>query len=514
MPLERSRGDPGPKSGALVQSGMALVAGRVSNGDHGRHECTFESMAPESTPAETLRLLPSILDLPRPRLVDALTAMGEPAFRGRQLWRAVYADLAESFDAMTTLPRSLRESLGRQYDPFPLHPVVKLHSGDDLVEKVLFRLADGELIETVLMRYGQFGPARARRTVCISTQAGCALGCTFCATGQQGFRRHLSAGEIVGQVLHMARVVRRERAIKGAAGRDENGSGIADARADVTNVVFMGMGEPLANYANTMAAVATLNDPEGLNIGARHITISTVGLAPQIHRLAEEPYQVNLAVSLHAADDETRSQTMPVNRRYPIAILMEAVRAYIAKTNRRVTFEYVLLKGQNDAPAQADKLAGLLRGMLCHVNLIPVNRTAAPYARPDEGRIGKFKDILLGAGIAATVRFEKGTDIDAGCGQLRARALADEVAEPGAGSAITVYSSNLCSACQMVKAYLSLRGFQYAEKNVSIDRRGRSELLALGFESTPVTVIGKRVIEGYDGEAIDAALAELGPAQS
>jgi 23S rRNA (adenine2503-C2)-methyltransferase len=383
---------------------------------------------------------PSILDLSKPRLVEALTSMGEPAFRGRQLWRAVYADLADSFDAVTTLPRSLRDTLGQQYDASPLRPVATRRSRDGQVDKVLFRLADGELVETVLMRYGQFGPVRARRTVCISTQAGCALGCTFCATGQQGFRRHLSAGEIVGQVLHMARLVRETRASGGRGSEARAGEARAndgaDARADVTNVVFMGMGEPLANYANTMAAVATLNDPEGLNIGARHITISTVGLAPQIRRLAEEPYQVNLAVSLHAPDDETRSQPMPVNRRYPIAVLMEAVRAYIAITNRRVSFEYVLLKGQNDSPMQAEKLAGLLRGVLCHVNLIPVNRTEAPYARPDEGRVGKFKDILLDAGIAATVRFEKGTDIDAGCGQLRARVLAAESAGQAAGEVV------------------------------------------------------------------------------
>jgi 23S rRNA (adenine2503-C2)-methyltransferase len=393
--------------------------------------------------------LPSILDLSKPGLVEAIQSMGEPAFRGRQVWKALYADLTASFDEMTTLPRSLRAMLAERYDTSPLQPLVKLRSKDRLVEKVLFRLADGELIETVLMRYGQFGPARARRTVCISTQAGCALGCTFCATGQQGFRRHLSAGEIVGQVMHMARIVRAERERKAAEGRSDevekgtdgaskrdSGSradvggkadaasrSLADDRPDVTNVVFMGMGEPLANYSNTMAAIATLNDAEGLNIGARHMTISTVGLAPQILKLAEEPFQVNLAVSLHAPDDETRSQTMPVNRRYPIASLMEAVRTYILKTNRRVTFEYVLLHGQNDFPQQAEKLASLLSGLLCHVNLIPVNRTAAPYERPDNGRIGTFKDILLRAGIAATVRFEKGTDIDAGCGQLRERVL-------------------------------------------------------------------------------------------
>ena len=358
---------------------------------------------------------PSILDLSRDALVAALKEMGEPAFRARQLWKAIYSDLAVSFEEISTLPVPLRARLAERFDPFPLEPRVKLRSKDRLVDKLLFRLPDGELIETVLMKYGEFGPARARRTVCISTQAGCALGCTFCATGQQGFRRHLSEGEIVGQVMHVARLVRADRARESAK--------IEDARPDVTNVVFMGMGEPLANYSHTMAAVAKLNDPEGLNIGARHMTISTVGLVPGILKLADEPFQVNLAVSLHAPDDATRSETMPVNRRYPIADLMDAVKRYIVKTNRRVTFEYVLLHGQNDYPQQAEALAKLLRGVLCHVNLIPVNRTEASYERPDNGRIGTFRDILNQAGIAATVRFEKGTDIDAGCGQLRARVI-------------------------------------------------------------------------------------------
>lgn len=368
---------------------------------------------------------PSILDLSKDALVESLHEMGEPAFRARQLWKAVYGDLASTFKEISTLSLPLRTKLAERYDPFPLKLLFKQRSKDRLVDKALFRLADGELIETVLMRYGEFGPARARRTVCISTQAGCALGCTFCATGQQGFRRHLSEGEIVGQVMHMARLIRTDRSRENAK--------IEDDRPNVTNVVFMGMGEPLANYSNTLAAVAKLNDPDGLNIGARHMTISTVGLVPGILKLAEEPFQVNLAVSLHAPDDETRSETMPVNRRYPIANLMEAVKRYILKTNRRVTFEYVLLHGQNDFPEQAEALSKLLRGILCHVNLIPVNRTAASYERPDNGRIGTFKDILNQAGIAATVRFEKGTDIDAGCGQLRERVLGMDFPEPSSG---------------------------------------------------------------------------------
>ncbi len=362
--------------------------------------------------------LPSIYDLTRSDLMDLIAELGEPAYRGKQIWKALYAEGATSFDEITTLPRLLREGLAKRYRVDPLEPVLQRKSGDGLVEKTLFRLADGELIETVLMRYDARGSSRARRTACISTQAGCALGCTFCATGQQGFRRQLTAGEIAAQVLHVNRRLARQTKTESDAKSDTSGA------ERVTNVVFMGMGEPLANYDNTMGAVAILNDEDGVRLGARHMTISTVGLAPQILKLCNEPYQINLAISLHAPNDKIRSQTMPVNRRYSIDRVMRATRAYIAKTNRRVSFEYVLLAGENDRPEHAEELGELLKGMLCHVNLIPVNETEAGYTRPADGRIGKFRDILKRSGIAVTVRFEKGTDIDAGCGQLRARALA------------------------------------------------------------------------------------------
>lgn len=352
----------------------------------------------------------SILDLSREELEDLLAEWKEPRYRARQIRHALYMEGIQSFDEATALPKKLRHALGDAFIIDPLEAVLKLKSRERAVEKFLFRLADGELIETVLMRYEPTSSSRARRTACISTQAGCALDCTFCATGQQGFRRNLSTGEIVGQVTHVNRLL-----------------GATSARRDdpdrVTNVVFMGMGEPLANYKNTLRAVSTLNEGSGMNLGARHMTISTVGLAPQIVRLASEPYQVNLAVSLHAPNDEMRGRTMPVNRRYPIASLMSAVRRYISITNRRVSFEYVLLAGENDEPVHAEQLANLLTGMLCHVNLIPVNRTEAAYRRPDEGRIGVFRDILRRAGVPVTVRFEKGTDIQAGCGQLRERAI-------------------------------------------------------------------------------------------
>ncbi len=365
--------------------------------------------------------LPCILDLEEGELEATIAAMGQPPFRARQLWRALYHDCATSFADMTTLSRAFRAELQDAYAVDPLRPVLSRTSSDGQVDKTLFELRDGEMIETVLMRYAPDGHRRARRTVCISTQAGCALGCTFCATGQQGFARNLSAGEIVSQVIHARRVVRAEN-----KALVERGAGKPDEMPEVTNVVFMGMGEPLANYENTFAAVRALNHPQGVNIGARHITVSTVGLVPGIRRLAREPQQINLAVSLHTADDETRSRMMPVNKRYPIAALIEACREYIALTNRRIFFEYVLLEAENDTPEHAHGLASLLHGMLCHVNLIPVNPTAdGKHRRPAPRRAALFGDILRQSGVPATIRQEKGIDIDAGCGQLRARVAAE-----------------------------------------------------------------------------------------
>ncbi len=373
--------------------------------------------SPNALPRPSGPGAPSILDLSNDEIERLVAGMGEPAFRSRQLWRSLYKDAARSFDEMTTLARSLRSSLAESFTIDPLTTVMSLDSKDGSTTKALFRLPDGELIETVLMRYERDGHRRPRRTVCISTQAGCALGCTFCATGQQGFSRQLSAGEIIAQVLHAVRVARAEDAISSR-------SGGVPWPVPVSNVVFMGMGEPLANYDNTIEAIRRLNDPQGTGIGARRVTVSTVGLPPQIIRLAAEPFQVNLAVSLHAPDDETRSQTMPVNRRYPIASLLDACKTYVARTNRRVFFEYVLLDGQNDAPEQAHKLGRLLKGILCHVNLIPVNPTAhGPYRRPGTRRTAAFRSALQGYGVPSTVRMEKGIDINAGCGQLRARAV-------------------------------------------------------------------------------------------
>jgi 23S rRNA (adenine2503-C2)-methyltransferase len=239
-----------------------------------------------------------------------------------------------------------------------------------------------------------------RQTLCISTQAGCAMGCPFCATGQMGFMRNLTAGEIVAQVLYYAHH-------------------LAQAGKQVTNIVFMGMGEPLANYAETWRAIRRLNDPSGFNLGARHLTLSTVGLVPAIRRMSKQPEQVNLAVSLHAPTDELRNTIVPINRRYPLAMLMQTLRDYIETTHRRVTFEYALMDGLNDQDEQADQLAALLDGLLCHVNLIPLNPTPnSPWSGSSDERVYAFRDCLLAAGIPTTVRLRRGIDIAAGCGQL------------------------------------------------------------------------------------------------
>ena len=321
---------------------------------------------------------------------------------------------------MTNLSKELRSVLSQNYSIGSSSTVISKKSLDGSTDKILFRLSDGELIETVLMRYEADGHRRGRKTVCVSTQAGCALGCTFCATGQQGFRRNLTVGEITEQVLIMERLARTEDEREVNTGKRSRGE-----VQGVTNVVFMGMGEPLANYDNMMAAIRVLNDQKGIAIGARHITISTVGLIPGIERLAEEDIQINLAVSLHAPDNETRSETMPINKRYPIEDLLQACQSFVEKTKRRIFIEYVLLKGQNDTPQHAAKLGEILKDLLCHVNLIPVNPTGdGPYHRTSYKEAQRFQSDLKKFNVPSTVRMEKGIDIDAGCGQLRDRALA------------------------------------------------------------------------------------------
>lgn len=342
-----------------------------------------------------------------------LAERGQPAFRARQLASWMYESLAPDFAAMRTLPRPLREQLEQEATIAGPSVRTELTAKDGRTRKLLLELGDGRLIETVLMLYPATEEARARATVCVSTQAGCAYGCTFCATGQMGFERHLTAGEIVAQVVYFARDL-RQRPWTAPDGQTID---------RVTNLVFMGMGEPLHNYDNTLKAVRTLNMPEGLHIGARHMTISTVGLVPGILRLAEEPLQVNLAISLHAPNNAMRLRTMPVTRKYPIETVLDACRTYVAKTNRQVTFEYVLLAGVNDQAEHARELAALLSPLrqLCHVNLIPVNATAADYHVPSGEAIRAFREELRQGGVSNSVRAERGDDIAAACGQLHTR---------------------------------------------------------------------------------------------
>jgi 23S rRNA (adenine2503-C2)-methyltransferase len=374
----------------------------------------------------------SLLDLSKDQLAELLAGWGEPRYRAAQIWEWLYRKLAADPAQMTNLPLALRQRLAAETRIDPLEMLAEQRSRDGQTIKWLFRLGDGVTVETVLMRYGGEDapvedetktPPKKRRTVCISTQAGCAMGCVFCATGQSGLARNLTAGEIVAQVLAAARWLARE---------DLSGLGRPDRSGErLTNVVVMGMGEPLANYDRTWQALRILTDGDGFNLGARHITVSTVGLVPGIRRMMEEPLQINLAVSLHAPNDALRSKLAPINTRYPIAEVMAAVRDYVGRTHRRVTFEYALMDGINDSPALARELAILLRGLLCHVNLIPLNPVAeSPYQPSSADRAAAFQTILEAAGIATTMRLRRGIDIDAGCGQLRRRLVGGAIQNP------------------------------------------------------------------------------------
>ena len=335
-----------------------------------------------------------IYDLTLPQLAEHLTAWSEPAYRASQVWEGLYRHLYGSAQDFTNLPKPLREKLAVEFDFSGLQPVKLQDSSDGQTRKVLMKLPNGQLIEAVLMRYNQ------RRTLCISSQAGCAMGCVFCATGQMGFRNNLSSGQIVAQVLYYARLLKAE------------GLG-------VTNVVVMGMGEPFHNYDNTLAAIDRLNDPSGFNLGARRFTISTVGLVPMIRRFADEHRQINLAISLHAAEDALRTSMLPINRKYPIEDVLDACRYYVEKTARRITFEWALIDGVNDTPEQARLLAQRLRGLLCHVNAIPLNPTPGFGGQATtRERSQAFKAALEASGIPCTVRLRRGIDIQAGCGQL------------------------------------------------------------------------------------------------
>ena len=341
---------------------------------------------------------PNFFDYDLTDLENLLVSWEEPSYRIDQVWRGMYQELKVDPGEISNIPKSLRIKLNDYFNYSNLVTESTLISANGQTEKTLFRLPDNLAIETVLMRYEK------RRTLCISTQSGCALGCVFCATGQMGFRRHLTSGEIIEQVVLFERILREN---------DES----------LTNIVVMGMGEPFHNYDNTMAALDRLNHPKGLNMGARRFTVSTVGLIPQILRFAKERRQINLAISLHAAEDELRNSMLPINKKYPLRDLMDACREYVNTTHRRITFEWALILGVNDTLEQANKLAELLHGLLCHVNIIPLNPTngyAGKSTTMQRARI--FQGELERKGFSCTIRVRRGIDIQAGCGQLASEA--------------------------------------------------------------------------------------------
>lgn len=345
---------------------------------------------------------PLIYDLDYSDLVKAVDIYQEPAYRSEQIWQGLYQQLWNSADSFTTLPKEFRERLGRDYSFQYLTPVNIIKSFDNNTIKVLFSLIDDNSIETVLMRY------KSRNTLCISSQSGCALGCVFCATGQMGFERNLRSGEIIEQVLYFYRELSRKK-------------------TKLTNIVFMGMGEPFQNYSNTMRAIKVLNHSMGLNISPRRFTISTVGLIPGIRRFMHEDSQINLAVSLHSVDNDIRSSLMPINRVYSVDELIHACVEYVQKTKRRISFEWALIKNINDSTQHAQELVEVLKmfilndSILCHVNLIPLNPNKSYNGESStQAGVNDFKEVLNRNHIPCTIRVRRGIEIHAGCGQLAA----------------------------------------------------------------------------------------------
>jgi 23S rRNA (adenine2503-C2)-methyltransferase len=330
-------------------------------------------------------------------IAATLAELGEPAYRARQIYEALTRGLVTDFAAMTTLPLHLRQALSQRLAPLSLTEVETRAAPKGTARKTLFATVDGHPVEAVLMLVA------GRATVCVSTQVGCAVGCAFCASGRLGLRRDLTAEEIVDQVFHFARLV-----------RDEGGR-------RVTNVVFMGMGEPFHNYDETLRACRLLNDPAGFGLAARAISVSTVGVVPGIGRFAAEPLQLNLAVSLHAATDELRDRLVPLNRTYPLDELFAACERYVDATRRKLLFEYVILRGVNDTPAQTAALAQRLRRPLYHLNLIAYNETGGEFSRPLTGEVETLRSRLVRIGVSVTVRASPGGDIEAACGQLALR---------------------------------------------------------------------------------------------
>ena len=337
----------------------------------------------------------NIKDYNLEELKEEFLKLGEKAYRAEQVFKWLYVDKVSSFNDMTNLSKELREKLKQE---FSMHnfKILKKQESLDGTKKYLFDVLDGNAIETVLMEYHH------GKTICVSSQIGCKMGCKFCASTGIKFARNLSSGEIVEQILAVER----------------------DLNTKISNIVFMGIGEPLDNFENVVNAIGIINNPKGLNIGARHISISTSGLVPKIYELADKNLQCTLSISLHATTDEKRSEMMPVNKKYNIEELMKACRYYIDKTNRRISFEYALAKDNNDNLEDALGLVKLLKGILCHVNLIPINKIEnGEYVKSTNENIIKFRDYLNSKGIVATIRRELGSDIDAACGQLRRKNL-------------------------------------------------------------------------------------------
>jgi len=384
-------------------------------------------------------VLPAIKSQTAEELKIRFQEWGQPGYRLSQLLDWLYVQRVTDWDAMTNLPRSLREQLRANYALYPM-ALVQKQGAIDTTQKFLWRLADYSLIESVLIPANPslYGEPSDRHTLCVSTQVGCAYGCKFCASGLAGLKRNLGVEEIVEQVLAVEREeVRRVSSLE-CRGEDREQQGVTfssprhpplDTRL-VSNLVIMGMGEPLANYDNLIKALTILNAPWGGRIGARKITISTSGLVPQIRKLAEEPLQFRLAISLHGATDEVRNKIMPVNRKYPLRELTAACEDYLEKKGRKITFEYILIGGVNDSLEQVKPLALLARRLNAKVNLIPYNLVEGlPWQRPGEQEQESFFVALQKQKVSVTLRREKGHDIDAACGQLRLR-TEKELAEP------------------------------------------------------------------------------------
>jgi 23S rRNA (adenine2503-C2)-methyltransferase len=363
----------------------------------------MDTIDPELGAAVTTASRKPIKSLTLSELEARLVELGQPKYRAGQVAAWLYEKRARSFAEMSNLPAALREQLETEFAFHDLDPIRTLGAAD-ATRKFLFRLEDGNLIESVSIPASPalYGEASDRRTLCVSTQVGCAYGCKFCASGLDGWTRNLHAGEIVEQILRVEEL-----------GGDR-----------ISNLVFMGMGEPLANFENVMKAVEILNAPWGVGIGARRITLSTSGLAPQIRALADQPLQIRLAVSLHGATDEVRQQIMPVNRKHPLAALLEACEYYSARKKQRLTFEYILIAGVNDRPEDAAALVRAARRVQAKINCIPYNTVEGlAWTRPSEARQDEFMAVLQAAGVPATLRREKGHDIAAACGQLRRQTL-------------------------------------------------------------------------------------------